>query len=147
MGCAHTLPWVCTVATSFTHPRTIDFANCSILNIKSIKIPIEKVSITRLRLSTDFHLLEQGDVLQLLSSFPKFASLKEVKKHLKIEERKKHLEKVKKIKEDQKVKLNNHTKLFFIFSTGEESKNLRKDLRKILQDLEKYKTKKYNKRL
>ena len=25
--------------------------------------------------------LEQGDVLQLLSSFPKFASLKEVKKH------------------------------------------------------------------
>ena len=57
-------------------PGTIDFANCSILNIKSIKIPIEKVSITRLRLSTDLYLLEQGDVLQLLSSFPKFASLK-----------------------------------------------------------------------
>ena len=45
-------------------------------NKKSIKIPIEKVSITRLRLSTDLYLLEQGDVLQLLSSFPKFASLK-----------------------------------------------------------------------
>ena len=78
-------------ATQLLHPHTpgtIDFANCSILNIKSIKYQIEKVSIIRIRLSADLYLLEQGEVLHLLSSFPKFASLKEVKKHLKIEERK-----------------------------------------------------------
>jgi len=79
-------------ATQLLHPHnpgTIDFANCSILKYKKYKILIEKVSIIRIRLSADLYLLEQGDVLQLLSSFPKFASLKEVKKHLKIEEKRK----------------------------------------------------------
>jgi len=48
-----------------------------------------------------------------------------VKKHLKIEERK-TLRKSERDQRRSKVKLSNHTKLFFIFSTGEESKELRK---------------------
>ena len=62
-------------ATQLLHPHnpgTIDFANCSILKYKKYKILIEKVSIIRIRLSADLYLLEQGDVLQLLSSFPSF---------------------------------------------------------------------------